>query len=129
MSTDSCAAAPGAAAPSVLPAGTRLGEFELRQVPGVGGFGIVHLVFDHDLEREVAVKEYMPASALANPPQVLQPAVAGPKARCAGRNPIFNFTCMERECGRSESTAHPACRNWRKEAPRREQGATAPPAT
>ena len=48
--------------PSALPAGTRLGEFELLRVIGVGGFGIVYLALDHDLEREVAVKEYMPAS-------------------------------------------------------------------
>ncbi len=45
-----------------LPAGTRLGEFEVRRVLGVGGFGIVYEAFDHLLEREVAVKEYMPAS-------------------------------------------------------------------
>ncbi len=48
--------------PSALPPGTRLGEFELLRVIGVGGFGIVYLALDHDLEREVAVKEYMPAS-------------------------------------------------------------------
>jgi len=48
--------------PGALPPGTRLGEFELLRVLGVGGFGIVYLALDHDLEREVAVKEYMPAS-------------------------------------------------------------------
>lgn len=48
--------------PSALPRGTRLGEFELKRVLGVGGFGIVYLAFDHALEREVAIKEYMPAS-------------------------------------------------------------------
>ena len=48
--------------PSALPRGTRLAEFELRQVLGVGGFGIVYLAFDHALEREVAVKEYLPAT-------------------------------------------------------------------
>ena len=48
--------------PSALPPGTRLGEFELLRLLGVGGFGIVYLAFDHALEREVAVKEYMPAS-------------------------------------------------------------------
>ena len=47
--------------PSALPRGTRLGEFELMRVLGVGGFGIVYLAFDHALEREVAIKEYMPA--------------------------------------------------------------------
>lgn len=45
-----------------LPAGARLGEFEIRQVLGIGGFGIVYLAFDHALEREVAIKEYMPAA-------------------------------------------------------------------
>lgn len=48
--------------PSALPQGTRLGELEVQRVLGVGGFGIVYLAFDHDLEREVAVKEYMPQS-------------------------------------------------------------------
>ncbi|MFT3822080.1 MAG: serine/threonine-protein kinase [Rubrivivax sp.] len=45
-----------------MPVGTRLGEFEIRRVLGVGGFGIVYLAFDHLLEREVALKEYMPAT-------------------------------------------------------------------
>lgn len=48
--------------PTALPLGTRLGEFEIRRVLGVGGFGIVYLAFDHTLEREVAIKEYMPSS-------------------------------------------------------------------
>ncbi len=60
MSTD--ATRPHGRNPSALPIGTRLGEFELRSLLGVGGFGIVYLAFDHALEREVAVKEYMPAS-------------------------------------------------------------------
>ncbi len=52
-------------APDALPAGTRLDEFEIRQVLGVGGFGIVYLARDHALERDVALKEYMPASLAA----------------------------------------------------------------
>ncbi len=51
-----------AEAESALAPGTRLGEFELRGLLGVGGFGIVYRAFDHQLEREVAIKEYMPAS-------------------------------------------------------------------
>ena len=50
--------------PNCLPVGTRLAEFEIRQVIGEGGFGIVYLAFDHSLQRTVAIKEYMP-SALA----------------------------------------------------------------
>lgn len=47
---------------NALPAGTRLGEFELQQVLGEGGFGIVYLAYDHTLRRRVAVKEYMPST-------------------------------------------------------------------
>jgi len=50
--------------PNCLPVGTRIAEFEIRQVIGEGGFGIVYLAFDHSLQRTVAIKEYMP-SALA----------------------------------------------------------------
>ncbi|HET9643957.1 MAG TPA: protein kinase [Burkholderiaceae bacterium] len=46
--------------PEVLAAGARLGEFEVLRVLGTGGFGIVYLAWDHALEREVALKEYMP---------------------------------------------------------------------
>ncbi|HJV63185.1 MAG TPA: serine/threonine-protein kinase, partial [Albitalea sp.] len=45
-----------------LPPGTRLGEFEILGVLGVGGFGIVYLAQDHALERRVALKEYMPGA-------------------------------------------------------------------
>ncbi len=44
-----------------LPAGTRMGDFELRGVLGAGGFGIVYDAYDHSLSRRVAIKEYMPA--------------------------------------------------------------------
>ena len=45
-----------------LPIGTRLGEFELTQRIGEGGFGIVYQAWDHTLERRVALKEYLPSS-------------------------------------------------------------------
>ena len=38
----------------------RLGEFEIVEVVGVGGFGIVYRAREPALEREVALKEYMP---------------------------------------------------------------------
>lgn len=46
---------------NVLPMGTRLGEFEIVNLIGEGGFGIVYLAYDHSLERHVALKEYMPS--------------------------------------------------------------------
>ncbi|MFZ2650491.1 MAG: serine/threonine-protein kinase, partial [Burkholderiaceae bacterium] len=45
-----------------LAPGTRFAEFEILRVIGVGGFGVVYLAMDHSLQREVALKEYMPAS-------------------------------------------------------------------
>src|SRR4051812_26574603 len=45
-----------------LPVGTRLAEFEIRQVIGAGGFGVVYRAWDEALQRDVALKEYMPVS-------------------------------------------------------------------
>ena len=55
---------PAAATANSLPPGTRLDEFEITGLVGVGGFGIVYLAQDHSLGRRVAIKEYMP-NALA----------------------------------------------------------------
>lgn len=44
-----------------LPKGTRFGELEILGTLGIGGFGIVYLARDHSLEREIAIKEYMPS--------------------------------------------------------------------
>ena len=45
-----------------LPVGTRLAEFEILGLLGVGGFGMVYHAFDHSLHRAVAIKEYMPTA-------------------------------------------------------------------
>lgn len=49
-------------AANALPVGTRLGEFEIIGLLGEGGFGIVYLAYDSSLERNVALKEYMPSA-------------------------------------------------------------------
>ncbi len=53
---------PGSTASSALPAGSRLGEFEITGVIGEGGFGIVYSARDSSLDRVVAIKEYLPAA-------------------------------------------------------------------
>ncbi|WP_436337677.1 serine/threonine protein kinase [Pantoea sp. C8B4] len=45
-----------------LPVGYRFNEYEIQQVIGEGGFGIVYRAWDSELDRTVAIKEFMPAS-------------------------------------------------------------------
>jgi len=45
--------------------GTRLAEFEVQGLLGVGGFGLVYRAYDTSLLRTVAIKEYMPAALAA----------------------------------------------------------------
>jgi serine/threonine protein kinase len=45
-----------------LPSGYVLGSFEIESVIGEGGFSIVYLARDRQLDRQTALKEYMPGS-------------------------------------------------------------------
>jgi len=56
------APAPAQDGAGLLPVGSRLAEFELTRVVGQGGFGVVYEAWDTDLERVVAIKEYLPVS-------------------------------------------------------------------
>lgn len=44
-----------------LPVGTHLESYEIRSVLGVGGFGITYRAYDHHLQCDVAIKEYLPS--------------------------------------------------------------------
>ncbi len=46
----------------VLPVGTKLGKYELTGFLGQGGFGVTYLAYDSVLSRNLAIKEYLPAS-------------------------------------------------------------------
>ena len=46
---------------NALPSGYRLQEYQLVRVLGMGGFGMTYLAFDHNLDKAVAIKEYLPS--------------------------------------------------------------------
>ena len=50
---------------NALPQGHRLQEYELVRVLGFGGFGMTYLGFDHNLDKAVAIKEYLPSDIAA----------------------------------------------------------------
>ena len=48
--------------PNALPDGYRFNEFEIKEEIVGGGFVIFYRAWDHQLERSIAIKEYMPVS-------------------------------------------------------------------
>jgi len=59
---------------NALPQDYRLQEYSLDSVLGCGGFGITYLATDHNLNCQVAVKEYLPADqALRDNSQSVKP--------------------------------------------------------
>ena len=50
---------------NALPQGYRLDEYELVRVLGFGGFGMTYLGYDHNLDKAVAIKEYLPSDIAA----------------------------------------------------------------
>ncbi|MEN9783907.1 MAG: hypothetical protein RJA24_1250, partial [Pseudomonadota bacterium] len=45
---------------NALELSTKLCEYQLKSVLGVGGFGMTYLAWDTNLEKYVAIKEYLP---------------------------------------------------------------------
>lgn len=60
--------------PHALATGTRILDYTIESVIGTGGFSIVYKALDNSLERQVAIKEYFPASlAQRDPGGTVQP--------------------------------------------------------
>lgn len=53
---------------NALAAQTRLHEYRVEQVLGAGGFGITYLARDTNLDKPVAIKEYLPSELAARAP-------------------------------------------------------------
>ncbi len=70
-----------------LPSGTRLGGYQIIDVLGRGGFGVVYLALDSSLQRQVAIKEYLPTALAArrSGPQVVPKPSATPEAFASGK--------------------------------------------
>ena len=47
---------------NALPLGCTLMEYRLQAVLGAGGFGITYLARDTNLDKDVAIKEYLPGA-------------------------------------------------------------------
>jgi serine/threonine protein kinase len=57
-----CAAMTAPTHQNALPLGSMLMEYRLDSVLGAGGFGITYLAHDNNLQKDVAIKEYLPGA-------------------------------------------------------------------
>jgi len=73
-----------------LPVGTRLAEFDIEGLIGIGGFGLVYKAFDRSLQRSVAIKEYLPG-ALVGRGQGLSVALRSPHEAPAFQRGLQGF--------------------------------------
>ena len=64
--------------PAPLPPGSTIGGYRVVRRLASGGFGVVYLALDAE-GKQVAIKEYLPASLATRAPGELQPAVAPEK--------------------------------------------------
>lgn len=63
-------------APPALPLGLELdGRYRIGRVLGQGGFGITYLAWEADLERRLAIKEYLPRDSASRAPNGTELAV------------------------------------------------------
>ena len=69
---------------SLLPAGSRLGRFQIASVLGQGAMGVVYLANDPEIGRDVAIKTVRPESVGGETPQEIEARFLR-EAKLAGR--------------------------------------------
>lgn len=82
-----------------LPAGTRLHEYVIERVLGHGGFGITYLAHDTNLDKKVAIKEYLPNDLAARAPDSTV-TVRSPESREAFQWGLESFIKEARVLGK-----------------------------
>ena len=103
------AAAPNVSHADALADGTRLGEFEIRGLIGVGGFGMVYRAYDHSLQRDVAIKEYMPTALAGRAEGGLQISVRTSNDHETFQKGLHSFVAEARMLAKFE---HPSRENF-----------------
>lgn len=98
-------AAPDVSHVDALASGTRLGEFEILGLIGVGGFGMVYRAYDHSLQRDVAIKEYLPSTLAGRREGTLNISVRTPADHETFRIGLQSFVDEARMLARFE---HPS---------------------
>lgn len=61
----------GDAVTHTLPIGTRLRDYEISEIINEAGFGVVYLAYDHSLQRQVAIKEFLPVTMVTRAARTL----------------------------------------------------------
>ena len=87
----------------VLPAGTRLEEFEIERELGAGGFGVTYLAHDTSLDRQVAIKEYLPQACGTRRPD----GGVGPRSASQEKNYSWGFDRFLKEARILARLRHP----------------------
>ncbi len=81
----------GGPAAAVLPPGARIGRYEVRDVLGSGGMGVVYRAHDPDLHRDLAIKVVLPDAASPRAQErLLSEAQAMAKLRHPAVVPVFD---------------------------------------
>jgi len=88
-----------------LPVGHHIAGFDIEEVVGQGGFGIVYRAWDVALERHVAIKEYLPAALVTRANDSLHLTVHPGEATQAFGVGLSSFVNEARLLGRFDHRA------------------------